>query len=54
MIEAVDSLAIAANPSSDAFNVYTPLVQRYRKLENEIAKRVNTSGDWFELSLNFR
>lgn len=41
MIEDMESLTIAANPSSDAFSVYTPLVQRYRKLENEIAKRVN-------------
>ncbi|CAG2163458.1 unnamed protein product [Oppiella nova] len=45
MIEEIDSTSIAANPSSDAFNVYTPLAQRYRKLEKEIDNKANNNSN---------
>jgi hypothetical protein len=40
MVKKLNAFTVAANPSCDAHNVYTPLVQRYRNLENEIAKKV--------------
>jgi len=46
MIKEVNTFTVAANPSSDSNNVYTPLVQRYRNLENAIANKViNNQND---------
>jgi hypothetical protein len=44
MTKNVAAFTLAANPAKDSLTVYTPMVKRYRKIENELNEMTKNSN----------